>query len=98
MCTQEQCLARLTNAAPYLRLEFGVESMCVFGSMARGEAREGSDVDVCVEMPPKALTVIALKNYLQDLLGMSVDVVRRSPNLDAFLLNEIKRDGIYIFS
>ncbi len=41
---------------------------------------------------------IALKNFLQDLLGMAVDLVRRNPRLDPFLVDEIERDGIWIFS
>ena len=72
--------------------------MCVFGSMARGDNNDGSDVDVCVEMPAKAFKVIALKQYLQDLLGMSVDVIRRHSNLNLFLSQEIERDGVVIFS
>jgi predicted nucleotidyltransferase len=42
------------------------------------------------------LKISALKIFLQDLLGTSVDVVRKHPYLDSFLLNEIDRDGIYI--
>ncbi len=45
-------------------------------------------------MPPKAFRVIALKQYLQELLGCDVDLVRRNPNLDYLLSNEIARDGI----
>ena len=66
--------------------------------MARGDNREDSDVDVCVTMPPKAFKIIALKHYLQDLLGVDVDVVRRNPWLDAYLIKEIDRDGITIFA
>ena len=72
--------------------------MCVFGSMARGDSHEGSDVDICVEMPPKALKMIALRQYLQELLGVSVDIIRRHAHLKQFLAQEIERDGIYIFS
>jgi hypothetical protein len=66
--------------------------------MARGDNHAGSDVDVCVEMPPKAFQLIALKNYLQNLLGVNVDVVRRNAQMDLFLTNEIERDAIYVFS
>lgn len=72
--------------------------MRLFGSMARGDNRAGSDADIFVEMPPKALKIVALKNYLQNLLGISVDLIRRHPHLDSFLLNEIERDGINIFA
>ena len=98
MCTRQQCFDRLEKAAPYIRQEFGVTSLCVFGSMARGDNHEGSDVDVFVEMPPKAFKMIALKDYLEELLGTAVDLVRRHCNLSPFFLNEIQRDGITVFS
>jgi predicted nucleotidyltransferase len=96
MCTRSQCISRLQEAAPHIRKEFGGTALSLFGSMARGDNREGSDVDVFVDMPPKAYRVVALKLYLQDLLGEDVDVVRKSPYLDEFLLREIERDGICI--
>lgn len=98
MCTRTECIDRLTQAAPYIQTEFGVKSLCLFGSMARGDCRPDSDVDVFVEMPAKIFKVIGLKNYLQDILGVSVDVVRSHPNLNSFLTKEINRDGIVIFS
>jgi putative toxin-antitoxin system, toxin component len=66
--------------------------------MARGDSHIGSDVDVYVDMPPKAFKIIALKNYLQDLLGVAVDVIRKRSDLDKLLVSEIERDGITIFA
>lgn len=96
MCSRQECLKKLNDAFAHIQTEYGVRTMCLFGSVARGENHSESDVDLCVDMPPKAFQVIALKNYLRDLLGTDVDVVRRNVNLDDFLLNEIERDGIYI--
>lgn len=96
MCTRQECISRLTHVSDYIRREFGVKSLCLFGSVARGESHDGSDVDVCVDMPPKAFKVLGLKSYLEDLLGSSVDVVRLTPRLDSMLCNEIKRDAITI--
>lgn len=98
MSGKQQCIELLTEATPYIRSEFGVRTMLLFGSMARGEEHEGSDVDIFVEMPPKALKVVGLKQYLQELLGRAVDVVRSHSRLDPFLTNEIDRDGITIFT
>lgn len=97
MCTRQECFSRLEKAAPYIRDEFGVTSMCVFGSMARGDNRIDSDVDVCVEMPPKMFSLIGLKQFLQDLLGLPVDLVRRHNGMNQLLVSEIQRDGISIF-
>ena len=97
MCTRKDCFNRLQKAAPYIQKEYGVTSMRVFGSMARGDNHEGSDVDLFVEMPPKFLKSIHLANYLEDLLGVSVDLIRKHSHMDEFFLNEIQRDGIVIF-
>ena len=98
MSGRQQYIELLTEATPYIRSEFGVRSMRMFGSVARGEEHDGSDVDIFVDMPPKAFKVVGLKQYLQELLGRAVDVVRSHSHLDPFLTNEINKDGITIFA
>jgi predicted nucleotidyltransferase len=55
----------------------GARTVRVFGSVARGEAKPGSDVDVLVEMESgrSLLDLIAIKQDLEDLLSRKVDVV-----------------------
>ncbi len=96
MYTRQQCIDRLSEAAPYIIEHFEVKSMCLFGSMARGDNRENSDVDICVEMPPKISKVLELKRYLEDLFGMSVDLIRRHGNLRPFFLSQIEKDAVYV--
>jgi hypothetical protein len=86
MDTRQQYIEKLKAFIPFIQKEFGVSSLCIFGSMARGDNRNDSDVDICVDMPPKALKVSALKIYLQDLLGVPVDIVRRHAHLDSFFI------------
>jgi predicted nucleotidyltransferase len=86
MDTRQQYIEKLKAFIPVIQKEFGVSSLCIFGSMARGDNRNDSDVDICVDMPPKALKVSALKIYLQDLLGVPVDIVRRHAHLDSFFI------------
>lgn len=97
MCTRAECIARLTNAIPYIREEFGVKSLCLFGSIARGDSRPDSDADILVEMPPKIFKVLGLKQYLESLLGVNVDLIRRHPQLNNLFIKQIERDGITIF-
>lgn len=96
MYSREVCFEKILNASSDIKKMFEVKSLCVFGSMARGDNKPESDVDICVDMPPKAVKLIALKNYLHDLLGISVDLIRRNNNMDEFLTKEINRDGICI--
>jgi len=56
---------------------YGIESISVFGSMARGDADDSSDVDLLVSLP-EGVSGLALGGLLmdaQDLLGRRVDVL-----------------------
>ncbi len=76
---------------------FGVKTMRLFGSMARGDNRDDSDADIYVEMDPVFSKVLGLKSFLQNHLGIIVDLVRKHSRLDSYLLKEIEQDGITIF-
>lgn len=56
---------------------FGASNVRVFGSVARGEEHERSDVDLLVDLAPGSglLTLISLERELHALLGAKVDVV-----------------------
>lgn len=60
--------------------QFGVKRLALFGSAARDEMHEGSDVDVLVEFegPPTFDGYMGLKSFLEDLLVMRVDLVTNS--------------------
>lgn len=96
MRTQDEYLKILRNHTEDLKNRFGIRSLWLFGSVARNEHQEGSDVDVCVEMAPNLYQLISLKQGLEALLGCTVDVVRMNRNMSPFLKREIERDGIYI--
>jgi predicted nucleotidyltransferase len=55
----------------------GARNVRLFGSAARGEATETSDIDLLVDMEPgrSLLDLIGLRNDLMDLLGRKVDVL-----------------------
>ena len=80
-----------------LRKRFGVKSLAVFGSVARGEARPDSDVDILVEFEGRATfdRYMGLKFFLEDLLGRRVDLVTRKalkPRMRPF----VEREAIYV--
>jgi len=56
----------------------GASNVRIFGSVARGNAGPGSDLDVLVEMDRGLLAQAALQNDLEDLLGCPVHVTTTS--------------------
>jgi uncharacterized protein len=74
--TRQAILDRLRTEAPALRKKYAVKSLSVFGSMARGDDHEGSDVDILVTFEGKATfdNFMGLKLDLEDLLGRRVDL------------------------
>jgi len=69
--------ACLRENAEELRRRFGVRSLSLFGSAARGAISDDSDIDVLVEFEQPATfdRFMDLKFYLEALLGRSVDLV-----------------------
>ena len=71
----------------------GVKSLAVFGSVSRGEARDGSDADFLVEFErPGFDAYMGLKFLFEELLAMPVDLVTENA-LRPELRNSIKRDA-----
>ena len=73
----EQLLIGKRQEILRIAAEHGAQNVRLFGSAARGEASDGSDVDFLVEMEPgrSLLDLAALRNDLMDLLGREEDVV-----------------------
>jgi len=76
---RDEVLRKLRENLPELRRRFAVRSLKVFGSVARDEATETSDVDILVEFAPQArvglFKFLELKTELEALLGAKVDLV-----------------------
>ena len=61
---------------PTLRQRFGVEQIALFGSFARDEASENSDIDLVVSLSkPLGFAFIELAEYLEEKLGRKVDLI-----------------------
>jgi len=97
MKTREDYMAILRKYRILKSDIYGIIKIGIFGSVARNEQTEDSDVDVCVEMKkPDLFTMVHIKDDLQELFGKSVDIVRLRKNMNPMLLSRIQRDGIYV--
>ncbi len=74
---REEIIKCLRDHSEELRTKLGVRSLAVFGSFARGDARDDSDVDILVDFKERTTfdAYMDLKFYLEDILGRPVDLV-----------------------
>lgn len=76
---------------------YGIRRMALFGSVAREEQTNGSDVDVAYEGAPDLLLRCRIKRELESLFKCNVDIVRLRPGLQGTLFEEkISKDIMYV--
>ena len=76
MLTREMAVKLLQEKHPYLAAEFGVSKIGLFGSYAKGQSGDASDVDIIVEFErPIGFRFVELVDYLENLMGRKVDVL-----------------------
>lgn len=87
---RNEALAILRAEQAHLRRDFGVKSLALFGSVARDQAKDSSDVDLLVEFdrPIGLLHLIGTQQYIEKRLGVArVDLI-----LKRAILPELKDD------
>ena len=93
---KEEVLNRLKKCKKPLKKKYGVTKIGIFGSVARGEASNLSDVDIVLEMEqPHLFKMVHIKNELEELLCLNVDLVRYRKSMNPFLKKRIDRDACY---
>ena len=76
---------------------YHISRMGIFGSIARGEETETSDVDVCFEgEAPSLFTMARIKRKLEELFGRTVDLVRLRERMDEMLKQNIRKEAVYV--
>ena len=77
--------------------EYHIRRIGIFGSAARNQLSDTSDVDVVVELgEPDLLILVGIKQDLEELLKRSVDIVRYRESLNEFRKQRIKQEAIFI--
>ena len=78
----------------------GVLHAALFGSVARGDASPGSDIDIMIDLDPNvrlgAFDYVGLKDYIAGLFDAPVDVVNRA-GLKPYVKPAALSDAVYAF-
>jgi uncharacterized protein len=76
MLTKDKIVELLQEKHPYLAAEFGVSKIGLFGSYAKGQPDETSDIDLVIEFQrPIGFRFFELVDYLENLFGHKVDLL-----------------------
>jgi hypothetical protein len=96
--TRDDIIAKLKQAAPALR-DKGVTRLAIFGSRARGDAREDSDLDVLIDVDDarfKGLDLVRAQDIVKQATGLETQVeMRRS--IEPRFATRIADDLIEVF-
>ncbi len=76
--------------------KYDVEKIGLFGSYARDEANQDSDIDIFVTMKPRMFDMIAIKEQIENDLDKKVDIIRKHKNIKPLFLEMINKDLIYV--
>lgn len=93
--SSKQYLAILHTHKSILQNQYHVQEIALFGSVARDEHKDSSDIDVLVEFsePVGFFTFIDLENFLSKLLEKKVDLVTRRA-LKPIIKNQILKEAL----
>ena len=76
----EELKRKIENLKPLIKEKFKVKELGIFGSFARGEEREKSDLDLLVEFDKEAdfFHLVGLSIFLEEKLNQKVDIVPKN--------------------
>ena len=94
--TRQDILQVLVEHKELMQMQMGVKRIGLFGSYAREEANEGSDVDILVELEsPDFEKLMDLQMFLENSLDKSIDLLRVGPHLRPAFLTDIEKEVVY---
>ncbi len=97
MKTRNEILHLLSTYKPTAESKYRLTRIGIFGSVARGEQTEESDVDVCYEgRVPSLLTLDLIQTDLERILECRVDLVRMRDGMNGLLEKRIRKEAVYV--
>lgn len=96
---REPCLKKLKGAVPVLQDKFGIDAIGIFGSVARGDDTDESDINILYHFAEERGDLeefIGMKNHLEDLFQREIDLISLD-YINTRMLEGVSRDVILIY-
>jgi len=95
--TNEEILKILREEKDFLKANFGLLSIGLFGSCAKGINKNDSDIDLLIELSqPRFDYLAAIQIHLEKKLGKRVDLIRKRKSLSGHFMKLIEKDIQYV--
>ena len=93
----KECKSKLAEFKSQFGDKFGIIRLGIFGSVAREENNEDSDIDIVVEVKKPSLTIMyELEQSLKALFDCDVDLVRYRQSLRPLFKSNIQKDVVFV--
>ena len=97
MLVLQDCIEKLSAFKQTFGRQFGITKLGIFGSVARQENTENSDIDIVVEVEKPTLSLMyELRENLKALFNCNVDLVRFRSTLRPLFKSNILNDVVYV--
>jgi len=97
MSTKDEVLSQLQQVKPVLVSEYGLKRIGLFGSFARNEQNNDSDIDIVIETSkPDFSSFAGTLILLEKVLGKRVDLIRKHDKMRKSLTERIEKEAIYV--
>jgi predicted nucleotidyltransferase len=94
---QDEIISTLHRFKEMNKDRYEIIRIGIFGSVARGDINEQSDIDVVVELEEQDLfNMIGIKQDLEELLHKPVDIVSYREKMNQFLNKRIDKEAVYV--
>ncbi len=94
--TKNDVLTKLSENRPFIEKEFEVAKIGLFGSYAKDQQTDESDIDIYVEFHHKTFDNLAgLWTYLENLYHKKIDLFHKHKNNNKIIITNIQKDVIY---
>lgn len=94
---REEVLLQLRRFREQYQAQYHIVKIGIFGSAARGEMTEDSDLDIVVDLSqPDFFALAGIQQALAEQLQRQVDIVRYRQNMNQYLKRRIDTEAVYV--
>ena len=94
---RDEALEKLKRFKSRSASRYGIERIGLFGSVARNEATQASDIDICIQTKtPDMFMLVHLRDELVNIFDAPIDLVRLRDSMNPYLQKRIHREAIYV--